>query len=106
MTTGDAAVKIVGNVEERAVAIGDTRVERQEIGRHGVLAACRLAHLELPDRARGPYRPVPEQAALEVCSRGDALVAEVERQSEVKQDVIVVAGIERDAVKCVRRSHP
>src|SRR5947207_14835668 len=66
MATGDAAVEIVGDIEERAVAIGDAGVERQEIGRHAVLAARRLAHFELLDGARGPDRPVPEQAALEV----------------------------------------
>ncbi len=31
MTAGDAAVKIVGDVEERAVAVGDAGIERQEI---------------------------------------------------------------------------
>src|SRR5215218_8302511 len=66
VTAGDAAVKIVGDIEERAVAVGDAGIERQQIGGHAVLAARGLAHLELPDRARGPYRPVPEQAALEV----------------------------------------
>src|SRR5688572_8965211 len=99
MAAGDAAVKIVGDVEERAVAIGDAGVERQEIGRHAVLAARRLAHLELLDGARGPYRPVPEQAALEVGAGGGAVVAQVEREDEIEQDVIVIAGIERDAVE-------
>src|SRR2546430_13754467 len=64
MTTGDAAVEIVGDIEERAVAIGDAGVERQQVGRHAVLAARRLAHLELLDRARGPDRPVSKETAL------------------------------------------
>src|SRR3954454_20708512 len=80
MTTGDAAVKIVGDIEERAVAVGDAGIERQQVRRQAVLAARSLAHLELPYRARGPHRPVPEQAALEPCAGGDALVAHVERQ--------------------------
>src|SRR3954468_13683628 len=58
MAAGDAAVKIVGDVEERAVAIGEAGIERQQAGRHGVLGARGLAHYELLDRARGPYRPV------------------------------------------------
>ena len=105
MAAGDAAVKIVGDIEERAVAVGDAGIERQQIGRHAVLAARGLAHLELLDRARGPYRPVPEQAALEVGAGGDALVAQVERQREIEQDVIVIAGIERDAVERAGRRH-
>ena len=64
-----------------------------------VLAARRLAHLELLDRARGPHRPVAEQAALEIGARGDALVAQIERQRQVEQDMIVIAGIERDAIE-------
>ena len=42
MATGDAAVKIVGDIEERAVAIGDAGVERQEVGRHVSLPRAAL----------------------------------------------------------------
>src|SRR6266702_5310981 len=99
MAAGDAAVKIIGDVEERAVAIGDAGIERQEIGRHGVVAARGAAHLELLDGALGPYRPVAEQAAAERGAGSDAVVAQVERQGEIEQDVIVIAGIERDAIE-------
>jgi hypothetical protein len=99
MAACDAAVKIVGDIEEGAVAIGDAGVEGQDVGRQGVLAARGLAHFELLDRARGPYRPVPKQAALEKGPGGDALVAQVERQHEIEQDVIVIAGVERDAIE-------
>ncbi len=64
-----------------------------------VLAARGAAHLELLDRGRGPHRPVAEQAAAEIGAGGDAVVAQVERQREIEQDVIVIAGIERDAVE-------
>ena len=99
MAAGNAAVEIIGDVEECAVAIGDSGIERQQVGRHGVLAPRRPAHLELLDRGRGPYRPVAEQAALEISAGGDAVVAQVERQREIEQDVVVIAGIERDAVE-------
>src|SRR2546430_13260016 len=99
MAACDAAVKIVGDIEERAVAIGDAGIERQQVGRHGVLAARSLAHLELPDRARGPYRPVSEQAALEPGAGGDAVAAQVEGAAKVYQNVISIAGIERDAIE-------
>src|ERR1700720_1742382 len=84
MTPGDAAVEIVGDVEERAVAIGDAGIERQEIGRYRRLAPRRATHLELPDRGRGPYRPVAEQAAAEINAGSDAVVAQVERQRQIE----------------------
>src|SRR2546430_10970445 len=99
MAACDAAVKIVGDIEERAVAIGDAGIERQQVGRHGVLAARSLAHLELPDRARGPYRPVSEPAALAPGAGGAAVVAQVEGVGEDEQAVTVIAGIERDAIE-------
>src|SRR5882757_3922944 len=80
VAAGDAAVKIIGDVEEGAVAVGDARIERQEGGREAVLAARGAAHLELPDRARRPYRPMPEQATANMDAGGNALVAQVERQ--------------------------
>jgi len=40
-----------------------------------------------------------EQPAADVGSDRDALVAEVEGQREIKQDMIVVSGIERDPVE-------
>src|SRR3954451_25121474 len=75
MAAGDAAVKIIGDVEEGAVAIGYAGIEREQIGRDAVLVPCCLAALELFDRARRPHRPVAEQTALEVGPRGDAVVA-------------------------------
>src|SRR3954447_11078653 len=72
MAAGDAAVKIVGDVEEGAVAIGDAGIEREQIGRDAVLVPCRLAALELLYGARRPHRPVAEQTPLEVRPRGDA----------------------------------
>ena len=40
-----------------------------------------------------------EQAAAEIGAGGDAAIAEIERQREVEQDMVVIAGIERDAVE-------
>src|SRR5712664_2946320 len=99
VTAGDAAVKIVGDVEKRAVAVGDAGIESEQIGGDAVLVARGAAHLELLDGVRGPHRPMAEQTAAEIGTRGDALVAQVERQREVEQDMVVIAGIERDAVE-------
>src|SRR5882757_6982473 len=86
VTAGDAAVKIVGDVEEGAVAVGDARIERQQVGGQAVLAARGAAHFELLYCGGGPHRPMPEQSAAYMRAGGDAFVAEVERQREVEQD--------------------
>src|ERR1700724_1414373 len=105
VAAGDAAVEIVGDVEERAVAIGDAGIERPELRRYRRLAPRRATHLELTDRGRGPYRPVAEQAAAEINAGRDAVVAQVERQREIEQDMIVIAGIERAAVERAGSRH-
>jgi hypothetical protein len=55
VAAGDAAVKIVGDIEEGAVAIGDAGIERQQIGGHRVLVPRVPAHLELLDRTCRPH---------------------------------------------------
>src|SRR3569623_221560 len=47
VAAGDAAMEIVGDVEEGAVAIGDAGIECEQIRRHAVLVPRRLAALEL-----------------------------------------------------------
>src|SRR3954470_977398 len=93
VAAGDAAVKIIGDVEEGAVAVRDAGIERQQVGRQAVLAARGAAQFELLYRARGAHRPMPEHPAAYMRAGGDALVAQVERQYEVEQDVIVIAGV-------------
>src|SRR5207253_11335666 len=75
---------------------------RQQIRGQVLLAARGAAAFELFYRARSPYRPVAEQAALDVHAGGDAALAQVERQHEIEQDVVVIAGRERDAVERAR----
>src|ERR1700730_13369922 len=99
VTAGDAAMKIVGDVEERAVAVGDARIERQQVGGQVFAAARGAAHLELLYCSRCPHRPMAEQSATNMDAGSDALIAQVERQREVEQNVIVIAGVERDAVE-------
>src|SRR2546429_5658097 len=65
----DAAVKIVGDIEECAVAIGDAGVERQQIGGDPVLVARGAAPPELLVGAPGPYLPMAEQAAPAIVPR-------------------------------------
>src|SRR5450755_1014125 len=66
VTAGDAAVKIMGNIKESAVAVSNAGIQRQEIGRYHRLVLRGAAHLELFYGARRPHRPVAEQAAAEI----------------------------------------
>src|SRR3954447_25015997 len=99
VTAGDAAMEIVGDVEKRAVAVGDTGIERQQVVWNRTPALRGAAQLELFDRARGPHRPVSKEAATDMGTGGDAAVAQIERQDKIEQDVIVIAGVERDPVE-------
>ena len=50
------------------------------------------------DRASRPDRPVAEQAAAEAHGDRPAVAHRGERRDEIEHDVVVVAGVERDAV--------
>src|SRR5947208_3348568 len=41
-----------------------------------------------------------EQATSEIRARGEAALAQVERQCEVEQDVVVIASIKRYSIEC------
>ena len=58
----------------------------------------RVDLLQQRHRRLHPHAPVAEQAALEAQRRLPAAVADGERRDEVGDDVIVVAGVERDAL--------
>ena len=67
--------------------------------------AARVDLLQQRHRRLRPHAPMPEQATLEAQRRLLAAVADGERRGEVGDDVIVVAGVERDAVRRTRRRH-
>ncbi len=98
VAAGDDAVEVIRDVEDRRVAVGDLRVERQEIGRHVVGGVGGLDTLEQRDRLLDPHAPMSEQAALDAQHRLAAVRADDERRDQVEDDVVVVAAIERDAV--------
>ena len=86
VAAGDAAVEVVGDVEEGAVAVGDAAVEREQLGvdarrRAGILRGrARLAALEQLDRAFRPHRPVAEQAAAKAHRHRRAVALGPERR--------------------------
>ena len=105
VAAGDAAMKIVGNVEKGAVAVCDASVKCQEIRWYAIFVSSRLAPLELFYRARGPDRPVSEQATPEIDAHRDTVLSDIERQREVEQNVVVIAGVERDAIQGAARRY-
>ena len=109
VAAGDAAAEVVGDVEEGAVAVGDAAVEREQLAldRAARLGARQrgLAALEQLDRALRPDRPVAEQAAAKAHRHRRAVAHRRERRDQVEDDVVVVAGVERDALLGARRDH-
>ena len=99
MAAGDHAVEVVGDVEDRGVAVGHLRVERQQIGRHavggdrGVNARSSSSTAFLTHTLQWPSRPPLMRTVVDApFARHD------ERREQIEHDVVVVAGVERDAV--------
>ena len=93
MAARDAAVEIVRDVEEGAVAVGNPGVEPQQRRVDGAADTIPATFQQL-DRAAGPYGPMPQQSSTE--AQGDRIPVpdDGEGRHEVKHDVVVVAGIE------------
>ena len=64
VAAGDHAVEIVGGVEDRRVAVGGLRVQRQQVGRYFLLGNRGVNALEELDRALDPHAPMAEQPPL------------------------------------------
>ena len=97
--------KVVGDVEEDAVAVGDAAVERQDLG--GTAPAADGA-MERSSSATAPLRPdapVAEQAAAEAQHDLALAVRTANGVTRSSDDVVVVAGVERDALLGAGRDH-
>src|SRR5437867_22503 len=103
MTPGDTAPEAVGDIEKGGVAIGDARVERENLGRYGARRNRLMEASEKADGSAGPHRPMAEQAAAKADGHRLAVAHDGERRHEVEDDVVVIAGIERDALLGARR---
>ena len=98
VAAGDAAGEVVGDVEEGAVAVGDARIQGQQLVVH---LSCRHGGadpLEHEYRPLGPDAPVAEQSAADPHGDRLAVAQHLERCEQVEHDVIVVAGVEGDAI--------
>src|SRR5947209_17823727 len=98
VAAGDHAMEIVGRVEDRRVAVGHLSLERQEFSGYLVLGDRRVDALQQLDRPLDPHAPMAEQPALDAHGALAAIRYHGEGGDEVEDDVIVVAGVERDAV--------
>jgi hypothetical protein len=88
----------VGDVEERGVAVGDARIQRQQCGLGDAGIDRAVDTLEQLDGAARPHAPVPEQAAADAHRDALAAARHHEGLQQVEHDVVVVAGVERDAL--------
>ena len=95
---GDAAGEPVGSVEERGVGVGDLDARAQQRRRHGALFRGGLTGVQQLDGLPGPHGPVSQQAADDAALDRASRRCESERGHEVRDDGIVVAGVQRDVV--------
>ena len=102
VAAGDHALETVGRVEDRRVAVGDLRVERHKLGVNLVGGNGSVNVLQQFDRALDPYAPMAEQPAFDAQGARAPMRDHGEGCDEVEDDVIVVAGIERDALGGIR----
>ena len=95
-------MEVVGRVEDRRVAVGHRGVERQEFSGYLVLGDRRVDARQKLDRPLDPHAPMAEQPALDAHGALAAIRRHGEGDDEVEDDVIVVAGVERDPVGGIR----
>ena len=98
----DAAAELVRNVEERRVAIGHPAVERQQRVAHCAGADLPLHPRQQLHRRAHPDRPVAQEPTAETQRDRSAVAHDRVRRDQVQHDVIVVAGVEADALFGVR----
>src|SRR5207253_8351884 len=84
VTAADHAVEVVGDVEDRRVAVGHGRVEREQIGRDGAAFDRRVNAVEQVHRGLDPYTPVPKEAALDADGRGAPVRPDGERRDQIE----------------------
>ena len=105
VAAGDAAVKIVRHVEKSTVAVGYLGVEREQFGADRAGRDRRLDAREQFHRGFGPHAPVAEQPALDAQHDFLAVALHHERRDQIEDDVIIVAGVQRDAFFRARLDH-
>ncbi len=99
---GNAAVECVRHIEESSIAVGDPCIEREKVLIDLAGRLRRTTALEQSQR-RFWSRPTNGRAIRrETRAAASCLLADVEGQGEIEHDVIVVAGIKRDTLRCVR----
>src|SRR5258706_6115489 len=92
---GDAAGEVVGGVEEGGVRVGDGDAFGEELGAD---RARLLAFGEELDGLSRPDGPVAEEAAGDAAFDPFAVHVEAKWSNEISDDVVIIAGVERDVV--------
>ena len=98
VTTRDATREVVVDIEHDRIAVGDEGIERQHLRWDGAGRDRELQPLQHFDRPARPHAPMAEQSALEAQCHFAIAGAHHHRRHEISDDVIVVAGVERDAI--------
>src|SRR5690349_9876163 len=95
--TGDATGVAIGGVEEGSVAIGNFNSGSEQVGGDWLIGRRNLPALaEKFHRPLCPHRPVSQEPANNAAFRRLSSDDKSMGCEEVQQDVVVVAGVERD----------
>ena len=105
MAPGDAALEIVGDIEEGAIAVGNLGIHRQQLGVDGIRLDGGVNTAQNPDRRFHPDAPMAEQPALDSDPDFPAVPFHDERRQQVEDDVIVVARVQSDPVRGASLDH-
>ena len=98
VAAGNAAGETVSDVENYAVAVGYHSIDGQKVIWDDTGAGAGVCARQELDGGFGPHAPVPQQAALEAEHRLALGGTNAQRRDEIGDDMIVVAGVEGDAI--------
>ena len=104
MDPGDASPESVRRIEDRAVRVGRRGAKAEEPGRHRAAAHPRHP-VDHPHRGPGPVRPVAQQSAGHPQRHHLAPARKAIGRQQVRHDVVVIAGEQRDLALPPRIGH-
>src|SRR5499427_4214920 len=99
------SIEVMLNVEDDRIAVGDEGIERQHFRRNGPGLYREFETLQQLDCAARPDAPMTQESTLEAQRHLAIAGAHDQRRQKVGDDVVVVAGVERNTVFGLRLRH-
>src|SRR5438093_11858425 len=99
MATRNAAGEVVVDVEHDRVAISDKGIKRQYLRWNGASRHRKLQPFQHLNRSTRPHAPMAKKAALKAQRHFAVPGADHHWSHQIGNDVVVVAGIKRNATR-------